>query len=69
MASKINIVYDTNKIREYLKYKSDTISDYLTNNLNDEFVLLVKQISHSDLTSSGKRTKMEQPFLRIIYII
>lgn len=62
MASKINIVYDTNKIREYLKYKSDTISDYLTNNLNDEFVLLVKQISHSDLTSSGKRTKMEQPF-------
>ena len=62
MASRINLVYNTDKIREYLMYKSDTMSDYLTKNQDDEFILLVKQISHSDLTSAGKRTKIEQPF-------
>ena len=62
MASRINLVYNTDKIREYLMYKSDTMSDYLTKNQDDKFILLVKQISHSDLTSAGKRTKIEQPF-------
>ena len=62
MAARMNVVYDTNKIRDYLMYKSDSISDYLTKNQNDEFILIVKQISHSDLTSSGKRTKINQPF-------
>lgn len=62
MASRINIVDNTDKIREYLQYKSDSISDYLKRNQNDDFLLLVKSISHSDLTSSGKRTKPEQPF-------
>jgi hypothetical protein len=38
------------------------MSDYITKNQNDDFLLLVKPISHSDLTSSGKRTKQEQPF-------
>lgn len=62
MASRINLVYNTDKIREYLMYKSDTMSDYLAKNQDDEFILLIKQISHSDLTSAGKRTKIEQPF-------
>lgn len=62
MAARINIVENTDKIREYLLYKSDSMSDYITKNQNDNFLMLVKQISHSDLTSSGKRTKPEQPF-------
>ncbi len=62
MAARINIVENTDKIREYLLYKSDSISNYITKNQNDQFLMLVKQISHSDLTSSGKRTKSEQPF-------
>lgn len=62
MASRITMVENTDKIREFLMYKSDSMSEYLTNNQDDKFILLVKQISHSDLTSSGKRTKIEQPF-------
>lgn len=64
MAARINIVDDYEKIREFLIYKSDSISEFLTNNPNDEYKLLVKNISHSDLTSSGKRTKIEQPFAK-----
>ena len=62
MASRNNLVYNTDKIRDYIMYKSDAMSNYLTEHQNDEFILLVKQISHSDLTSAGKRTKVEQPF-------
>jgi len=62
MASRITMVENTDKIREFLMYKSDSMSEYLTNNQDDKYILLVKQISHSDLTSSGKRTKVEQPF-------
>ena len=62
MAARINIVNNIDKIREYLMYKSDSMSDYLTKNQEDQFILLVKQISHSDLTSEGKRTHANQPF-------
>lgn len=62
MASRINLIDNTDRIREYLMYKSDSISNYIIKNQNDTFLLLLKQISHSDLTSSGKRTKPEQPF-------
>ena len=62
MASRINIVDNVDKIRDYLLYKSDAISDYITQNQQDDFLLLVKPISHSDLVSSGKRTKPEQSF-------
>ena len=64
MAARMSVVYDTNKIRDFLMYKSDSISDYLTKHQNDEFILIVKQISHSDLTSAGKRTKIHQPFTK-----
>lgn len=62
MAERINVVVDYEKIREFLIYKSDSISDFLTKNPDDEYMLLVKNISHSDLASFGKRTKIEQPF-------
>jgi hypothetical protein len=62
MAARINLVDNIDKIRDYLLYKSDSMSDYIMKNQNDDFLLLVKPISHSDLTSSGKRTKPEQPF-------
>lgn len=62
MAARINIVDNVDKIREYLLYKSDSMSNYITKNQHDDFLLLVKPISHSDLTSSGKRTKPDQSF-------
>lgn len=62
MAARINIVDNVDKIREYLLYKSDSMSNYITKNQHDDFLLLVKPISHSDLTSSGKRTKPYQSF-------
>lgn len=64
MAARMSVVYDTNKIRDFLMYKSDSMSDYLTKHQDDEFILIVKQISHSDLTSAGKRTKVHQPFTK-----
>ena len=62
MAARINIVDNIDKIREYLLYKSDSMSNYITKNKHDDFLLIVKPISHSDLTSSGKRTKPDQSF-------
>ena len=62
MSPRIQTVSNIHKIREYLQYKSDSITDYITKNQKDDFLLLVKQISHSDLTTSGKRTKNNQSF-------
>lgn len=64
MASRINVINDYNRIKEYLSYKSDTISNYLNENSKNNYILLVKQISHSDLASVGKRTKSYQPFYK-----
>ena len=50
MAARINIVDNVDKIREYLLYKSDSMSNYITKNQHDDFLLLVKPVT---LISTG----------------
>lgn len=62
MAARIVIEDDILKIKEYLMGISDTISDYLDLNNESKYLMLRKNISHSDLITSGKRTKVSDPF-------
>ena len=60
MSERITIENNISRIREYLI----TISDMATSKIDDnnEYILIRKNISHSDLISSGKRTKLSEPF-------
>lgn len=58
---KIYKILDRESIIECLKDKSESIIK-LINSTSDNFVLYYKDITHSDLASSGKRTKATQDF-------
>ena len=61
MALRSIIVDDIKKIKEYLSDKSESIIKYIEQNENDEnYRLIVKRITHSDLTNSGKRNGMRE---------
>lgn len=55
------VVKDKNTILDILGNKSSAIKKLLENS-NDSFSLFYKDITHSDLISCGKRTKVEQSF-------
>ena len=60
MASKPIIVDDIFKIKEFLSEKSESIVKFIDENPINEYKLIIKHISHSDLTNSGKRNGMEE---------
>lgn len=55
MASRNPVVYDIEKIYDYLSNKSESIINLMKNEPDWEYMLIVKNISHSDLLNSGKR--------------
>ncbi len=61
MASRSIIADDIKKIKEYLNDKSESIIKYIEQNENNEnYRLIVKRITHSDLINSGKRNGMKE---------
>lgn len=60
MSAKNPIIYDYNKILEYVKEKSNSVYNLMKTNPNDKYILIVKSISHSDLLNSGKRSGPNQ---------
>ena len=55
MASRNPVVCDIDKIYEYLSNKSESIINLMKSEPDWEYMLIVKNISHSDLLNSGKR--------------
>lgn len=54
-----NMVIDEyKKIEEYISTKSDSLSEIIKRDNDWEYLMIVKNISHSDLTNSGKRNGM-----------
>lgn len=62
MTSTINVIEEYDKILEYIMDKSETMTSYIKEHPKCEYKLLLKIITHSDLTSSGKRTHVIEPF-------
>lgn len=60
MQKKKVIIEDTNKIIEYLDGKSESIVKLIKDNMNCEYTLFQKYISHSDVISAGKRLGKDQ---------
>lgn len=60
MQKKKVIIEDTNKIIEYLDGKSDSIVKLIKDNMECEYTLFQKYISHSDVISAGKRLGKDQ---------
>jgi len=60
MGARIVIENDINKIKDYLIPISDSIINVLDE--NNDYSLIRKNISHSDLISAGKRTRADEPF-------
>ena len=60
MASRSIVINDYDKILEYLSSKSESITKLLTNEPDWEYMLIRKNISHSDLINSGKRNGMQE---------
>lgn len=60
MASRAIVVDDVIKIKDYLSDKSESIIKYIDDNIENDFRLIVKHITHSDLTNSGKRNGMDE---------
>lgn len=61
MATKAIVVDNLLKIREYLSEKSDSIMRFMNENINNQYMLIIKHITHSDLINSGKRNGMDEP--------
>lgn len=55
MASRNPVIEEFDKIYDYLSNKSDSISHLIKNEPDWKYMLIVKNISHSDLLNSGKR--------------
>lgn len=54
-----NMVIDEyKKIEEYISTKSDSLSEIIKKDNDWDYLMIVKNISHSDLTNSGKRNGM-----------
>ncbi len=60
MQKKKVIIEDTNKIIEYLDGKSESIVKLIKDNMDCEYTLFQKYISHSDVISAGKRLGKDQ---------
>ena len=55
MATRTIVINDYNKILDYISSKSDSMAELLKDNPDWDYMLLVKSITHSDLTNAGKR--------------
>lgn len=55
MASRNPVIEDPEKIYDYLSSKSDSIAELMRKDPDWMYMLIVKNITHSDLLNSGKR--------------
>ena len=55
MAERYFEVTDVDKILEYFDDKSHSVSEYIKEHMNSEYLLIYKYMTHSDLPNRGKR--------------
>lgn len=55
MAARNPVIEEIDKIYEYLSSKTESITNLIKNEPDWQYMLIVKNISHSDLLNSGKR--------------
>lgn len=60
MYKRTIIVEDYKKISEYIETKSEIMSEKLRTDTNAKYMLIIKNITHSDIITSGKRNGKEQ---------
>ena len=63
------IVTEKEKICDLIDGISSSMSDYINQNQDSEFVILYKYISHSDLATFGKATKVDMLEKNILYYL
>ncbi len=69
MASKMTVVSNKEKIINVLETKSQVLTQYLSNNENSEFILYYKYLTHSDLPTFGKATRVDRHCDNLLYYI
>lgn len=50
------VIDDIDKIKDFLEGKSESIINLINNNPNDKYLLIYKNLTHSDVITAGKRT-------------
>lgn len=61
MSLRSPVIQEIDKIYQYISNKSDSVTEMLKSNLDWEYMLIVKNITHSDLLNSGKRNGPNEP--------
>lgn len=70
MAGKSFETTDTNLIMEYFEEKSPSMSEYIKDHIDSEYLLIYKYMTHSDLPNKGKRNgNKESIFKNYLYYL